>query len=212
MKSLRDIAPFDVELEPGFPVRLRPIEPSDGERAQQAYARLSPESRRNRFWQNTLHLSPELAQRLVDTDDRSHIGWVALPPDDVPGLPGYGGASFWREEPDSADAEFSITVLDDWQRRGFGALLLSVVWWEAYVLGIERFTGVSLPGNERLKRWWESAGGSAPYRSGQHELALPVTNPIEYADRVAFDLHADTVAVETAMWFRQWQKRLDVSL
>lgn len=185
---------------------LRPVVSSDRERAQAAFALLSEDSKLNRFWTRQQNLSSEFAARLTDTDDVNHVGWIAVPVDPSSELPGYGAASFWRDDLQSERAEFSITVLDEWQRKRFGSLLLSILWHEAWHAGIRTFCGVARRENDAMRNWWESAGGSVSTTARQHELTMPLENPTKFANRVEYDLHAGAVETELALWFRKWDE------
>ena len=178
--------------------------PADKDRAQQAYAKLSEKSRRDRFWKNNMHLSPEDAATLTDTDDNNHIGWIALPVDEDSEIPGYGAASFWRNPSAPEEAEFSITVLDEWQGRGFSNLLLSVLWWEAYALDIRTFSAITHSSTETFSHWWNRLGGQS--NANARQMELPLEAPLNYANRIEFDLHAAGAAFEVASWFRHWDK------
>lgn len=206
MACLYEQQPLDVELAPGFPVRLRTMRREDGARVHRALAMLSDKSRRNRFWDTTLNMTEEMARKLTDTDDQDHLGWIALPVDEDSKIPGYAGASFWRDAPGSDRGELTLTVLDDFQRQGFGALLLSVLWFEAWHSGVRHFTGVGHRDNEMIRRWWRSAGGSVTPLAGHYDLLLDLEEPATFATRVEYDLHAGTVASEVARWFRVWGK------
>jgi len=205
MKRLQELAPFEVSLGEDFPVVLRPVRPGDEGRARRAFSLLSRQSRLNRFWQSGKVLPGPALERLVETNHASHVAWVALPREENSAVPGYGAASFWREEEDLARAEFSITVADDWQRRGVGALLLAVLWEEAVALGIRTFFAVGRRDNHAIRAWWASAGGEVVERATYLEMSLRLADPRSFAGRTEYDLHAGAVRVDLANWFRHWE-------
>ncbi len=206
--TLSDTAPFNIELDHDWQILLRPINPSDVERAERAYAMLSERSRKNRFLRNAPHLGFELAHRLSGTGPHEHHGWIALPVEETIDLPGYGAASIWPDPADNEQAEFSITILDSWQRRGIGVLLLSILWFEGWGMGIRRFTGIARLENAEICNWWENVGGTVTIGKHAHELVLDIEDPAAFHIRIGNDLHARTLQVELANWFGHWIGRL----
>ena len=63
-----------------------------------------------------------------------------------------GAARFMRAPDDPAQAEFSCTVADAWQRRGVGTALVERLAARARSLGVEQFVAVILVGNEPARR------------------------------------------------------------
>lgn len=207
-RRLRDVSPIQVELNRDLHALLRPIDASDTERAKRAYEHLSPESRRNRFWTTAKSLDHQLAARLTNTDDSEHIAWMALADCNDDSFPGYAAASLWRDPDCPEEAEFAMTVIDQWQRHGFGSLLFSVLWQEGWSLGIRRFTGFARLGNLAMCRWWQAIGGEIHTTRNQHELAYDLSAPDAYVNEIGFDLHATEHQVEVANWLSHWQKVL----
>ncbi|MEX2580019.1 MAG: GNAT family N-acetyltransferase [Verrucomicrobiales bacterium] len=207
-RLLRDLAPFDVTLGDDLPVRLRPLKKSDRERARRAYGLLSEESRMNRFWEKPRELSPSRAASLTDTDNRSHVAWVALPVEECE-IPAYGAASFWRDEADSEDAELAFTVGDQWQRRGFATLLFSVLWFDGWRTGLRRFHGCCRRENVAMAAWWESVGGVVVPAGRQHELAFELVSPEDFVNRISFGMPSGPRPVEVAEWMRQWLDKFE---
>lgn len=205
---LRDRAPLVVSLDEDLPVLLRPLGPEDRERVRRAYAMLSVESRMNRFWEKPAELSPSRADSLTNTDHERHIAWAALPVEEGD-LPGYAGASFWRSESDPGQAELAFTVADAWQRRGLATLLFSVLWHEAWNLGIREFLGYCRPRNEAIISWWSDVGGEVTPGPQQVSLRLPLEPPEHFLERVAFEMPPSFRRIETAEWMRRWVEETD---
>lgn len=206
MRSLSDQAPLSVELPDGPNVLLRPLVRDDVARVRRAYAMLSPESRMHRFWEKPSELSDSRAESLADTDGIDHIAWIAIPPVDER-LPGYAGASFWRDPEAPERAELAFTVADAWQRRGFGTLLFSVLWLEGWRVGIRTFFGFCRPVNTGMIEWWRSVGGNAVAGPRQVELELPLEAPGRFLERVAYEMPPSPRRVEIAEWLRSWLDR-----
>lgn len=149
---------LELELRDGTPVIVRPLAPEDRPLAVEAYRRLSPESRYQRFWSNTGELLGDaMLDRLVDQDATRHMTWVVLDP--AREFPGVGGASWWRSTQPPDSAEISAMVLDGDQRRGIGTLLLAVMWLTALRAGLADLVGYTLSDNRRAADWMRDCGG-----------------------------------------------------
>lgn len=154
-----------VALKDGSRAQLRPLTPADKPRVQEAFRRLSRESRYSRFFTPMVVLDGALLDRLTSADGVDHVVWAALDPD-RPQDPGLGAASCWRSPTDPAEAEFSVTVADEHQGRGIGTLLLATLWILARRIGIERFRLISLSENFPVIHWMETIGASVDCESG----------------------------------------------
>jgi GNAT superfamily N-acetyltransferase len=153
---------LELELRDGTPVIVRPLIPEDRPMVAEAYRRLSPEARYQRFWTPTGELiGDSMLDRLIDQNPARHVTWVVLDPSRE--FPGVGGASWWRNATDLLEAEISAMVLDDDQRRGIGTLLLALMWLTAYRAGVERLVAYTLLDNRRAADWMRDCGGSGEW-------------------------------------------------
>jgi acetyltransferase len=153
---------LELELRDGTPVIVRPLIEEDRPLVAEAYRRLSPEARYQRFWTRTGEMiGREMLDRLVSQDPLRHMTWTLLDP--AREFPGVGGASWWRDANDPEEAEISLMVLDDDQRRGIGTLLLAVMWLSAYRAGIERLVAYALLENRRAANWMRDCGGAGEW-------------------------------------------------
>lgn len=160
MDGMRDR--LELELRDGTPVIVRPLGADDRALVAGAYQRLTPEARYQRFWTRTGEMiGREMLDRLVKQDPESHLTWVVLDP--ARGFPGMGGASWWRNAADSSEAEISLMVLDDDQRRGIGTLLLAAVWISAFRAGVKMLKGYCLTDNRRAANWMRDCGGAGEW-------------------------------------------------
>lgn len=142
-----------VVLKDGTLMQLRAIRPSDKAVLTEGFGHLSPVSRRNRFHTAKSALSDADLRFLTECDGHSHYAIIATCEDALTGKPeGVGVARFVRT-PDNPDiAEFAITVVDAWQHRGIGDLLLRHIIAAATDHGVERLQAVILADNEGMKR------------------------------------------------------------
>jgi GNAT superfamily N-acetyltransferase len=141
------------QLTDGTAVRLRLLRRTDRDAFVAGFRRLSPQSRYRRFFTATPRLSDEMIRRLIETDDVNHLAIVAERMDeDRPTGEGLGIARFIRlsDAPDTAEA--AVVVLDDFQRRGLGRLLLRALVDAARERGIRKFRTNVLPDNEPAQR------------------------------------------------------------
>jgi len=137
-----------VVLPDGTPLLVRPILPDDKLMLLRAFDRLSPESRYARFFSPMPRLSAPLLDYFTEVDYDNHFAWVALSPEGHEDV-GVGVARYVRTA-DPCVAEAAVTVIDAYQRRGIGGLLLDALALEASEHGIRRLEGLVLAGNNSM--------------------------------------------------------------
>lgn len=128
-------------LDDGTPFVIRPLRPTDGPALEASFEQLSPRSRYLRFFSARDRLGSELLKSLIDIDHDRHRAWVVADPtapSDVGSDEGRGVAiaRLIVIEDDPCVAEASLSVIDEYQGRGFGRLLLDLL------VGTARDTGV----------------------------------------------------------------------
>jgi GNAT superfamily N-acetyltransferase len=144
-----------VSLRDGSAVWIRQGRPSDGDLLVRGFYRLSPTSSYRRFLSASPLITRETVHNLTDIDHRDHEAMVAL---DERSGEGLGIAHYVRsaERPDAA--EVAVTVIDDWQGRGLGTLLLEVISARARQEGITTFTALMLVENHEMRGLLERLG------------------------------------------------------
>jgi len=153
---------LEIKLRDGTPVIVRPLIEEDRPLVVEAYRRLSPDARYQRFWTRTGEMLGELMlDRLIDQNPEKHVTWVLLDPSRQ--FPGVGGASWWRTPEKPGEAEISTMVLDDDQSRGIGTLLLAVMWLTAFRAGLNELVGYTLIDNRRAANWLRDCGGKGEW-------------------------------------------------
>lgn len=110
-------------LEDGTAVLVRPLLYSDRLELAAAFQELSPAARRMRFLHPPDHLDERDLEYLTNLDYFDHFALAAFA-EDEPGRPGIAVARYIRDPEDAGTAEVAVTVLDAYQRRGLGTLLL----------------------------------------------------------------------------------------
>jgi acetyltransferase len=153
---------FELILRDGTPVIVRPLIAEDRALVAEAYKRLSPEARYQRFWTPTGELlGKAMLDRLIAQDPAKHVAWAVLDPSRK--FSGVGGASWWRTSETPDEVEISTMVLDDDQGRGIGTLLLAVMWLTALRAGARHMIGYTLTDNRRAANWMRDCGGSGTW-------------------------------------------------
>ena len=157
-----------VTLKDGSRVLVRPVVATDRVVLAREFERLSPESRYRRFFGPLKVLSESLLDYLTTMDYVNHFAWAALSADPGPfGDPqGLGVARYIRLS-DPEAAEMAVTIVDDWQGKGLGRILLDALVLEAMENGITRFEGDVLAENRPMQemlrrtgaRFWPDAPG-----------------------------------------------------
>jgi len=139
-----------VRLRTGREVAIRPIRGDDAGRLEAAYARLSPDSRYQRFLAAKPRLTAEEVRYLTEVDGSDHVALIATPADDPELIIGVG--RFVRDASDPTAAEFAIVVGDPYQGEGLATELLERLADAARRGGVARFTATVLADNEPVHR------------------------------------------------------------
>jgi GNAT superfamily N-acetyltransferase len=161
-------------LRDGTRALVRPIRPEDKERLRAGLAELSSESRYMRFHAAVTTLSEEQLRHLTEIDYHDHMAFVALNVD-APEEPGMAVARYIRLPSDPTIAEAAVTVLDRYQGRGLGTLLLKEL--SAYALdhGVRTFRNYVLATNAAMLDIFSELGGRRTYDgAGVYQVDLPL--------------------------------------
>jgi RimJ/RimL family protein N-acetyltransferase len=169
-------------LPDGTEVEIRPIRADDGARLRASHARLSAESRYQRFLASKPELTEADARYLVEVDGCNHHALVATL---VAGLgddpePIVAVARYVRLPGDPRTAEFAIVVGDLLQQQGLATQLMTRLAEAAYHRGVRRFTATMLSDNLAIHHLLTRIGAQPPsaHRVGsiseiEVELAAP---------------------------------------
>ena len=146
-------------LEEGTEITLRLIRRSDGEKLLAGFAALSAQSRYLRFLTEHSTLSERELEFLTDVDQVNHfcIGALLMGADGGEGE-GIGVARFVREPERPEVAEAAVTVVDAWQRKGLGKILLVRLAEAARERGVRIFRTTLHASNEPVRRLLKGLG------------------------------------------------------
>ena len=145
------------ELADGTRIRVRPLLYADRYELAEGYQHLSGESRRLRFFSPPRALSDGDVEYLTNIDYIDHFAWAAFAID-APGSPGVGVARYIRDRAQATHAECAVTVLDTYQNRGLGTLLLLLLADQAQRNGITTFVSYVLWDNQQVLDGLTAAG------------------------------------------------------
>ena len=171
---------FQFTLQDGTRVLLRPVIPDDRERIQNGMAALSSDARYFRFFTSAGRLSEQELRYFSEVDQRNHIAWVALD-SSSPNHSGFGIARFIRTNEEPTVAEMAFVVIDAYQCRGLGTILLAVLYLMAEARGVQVLRANVLSENTKVFDWLRSLGATGSFERGEYRLDLTV-----YRDRTLF--------------------------
>ncbi len=151
--------PVDLRLADGSRVHLRALRPEDEAFLRGGLEHLSAKAAYQRFLTPEPRLTEGQIDYLSHPDQRAHLALVMGVVDERgETLEGIGVARCIRVPRDSEEAEVAVTVVDDWQGRGAGSLLLWHLAAFAYRSGVRHFRGVMLVDNIAVQRALDHLG------------------------------------------------------
>lgn len=158
-RPVPDLSWEHVTLPDGTPAIVRPIRPDGGPVLAERLHHLSPQSAYQRFLAAKSTFSEEELEYLTKVDAVHHLALVlavqvagAEEPEPV------AVARCVRDPEDGTTAEVAIAVIDAWQRRGVGTILLSSLVRRAREVGIRRWKAFFLAENRGVQRLLERVG------------------------------------------------------
>ena len=155
-------------LRDGSQAVIRPRRRGDRPALAAAFERLGEESRYRRFLGPMPSLTERQLRHLTDIDQRDHVALAAI--DSTTGSGIVGVARFVRLAGD--DVEPALAVVDDWQARGLGTVLLGALVAAARAQGVRRFRAHVVADNAGMLRL---LGGVGELRTSGAGPAVRVT-------------------------------------
>jgi RimJ/RimL family protein N-acetyltransferase len=145
----------NVTLRDGSHVLIRPVRPDDKPLFVAGFESLSAESRYLRFMGHKKALSLRDLEFFTELDQAEHAAIGALEPFTGEGL---AVARYMRYPKDPRSAEAAVVVIDAWQGRGLGSVLLDRLVKRAHEHGIERFCASLFIDNHAMLALFERIG------------------------------------------------------
>jgi GNAT superfamily N-acetyltransferase len=171
-----------VTLSDGQRVHLRLIRPSDKDLLREGFERLSPDSRYARFMAPKSKLTDRELAYLTDVDGVNHFAMGAIHRHLVHKDQGVGSARFVRVNGKPDTAEPAVTVLDDYQGKGLGTILLQRLIEAAWERDVRWFCTELLAENKASRRMMESLSPEVRFQA-TGDGALIATIPVPEPDR-----------------------------
>jgi len=147
--AVTGFTPRTLELRDGTKVHVRPIEPADEPLLHEAVAAMSERSVYFRFFSPLKRMPDAMAHRLavVDYNDRFAIVATTHRPT---GKERILGVARYDRAAGTDVAETAVAVVDEFQRRGLGGALLTILARVAREHGIKTFSLIVLPENQQM--------------------------------------------------------------
>ena len=140
--------PRTLELTDGTKVLVRPIVPEDEPLLHEAVAAMSERTVYFRFFSPLKRMPDALAHRLAVVDYNDRFALVAT--DKPRGKERIVGVARYDRVVNIDVAEVAVAVIDEFQRRGLGSALMTILGKVATEHGIKTFTLVVLPENQQM--------------------------------------------------------------
>jgi acetyltransferase len=150
LQRIRDHA-RSARLPDGTRVFLRPLREADLQHAQEYFGGLSEQSKYLRFMTPTPNLTPETLALVVDVLHAARAGITVAIVDHDHGERLIGGARIVPTER-RGTCEFALSIVDQWQGRGLGTVLMREAVRLARQLGYHRIEGTVLSINSKMLR------------------------------------------------------------
>ena len=164
-----------IELRDGTKLQLRPIVPEDEPLLHEAVASMSERTVYFRFFSPIKRMSDALAHRLavVDYHDRFAIVATTHRPN---GNQRIVGVARYDRARGTEVAEVALAVIDEFQRRGLGGVLLGELARVARVEGIKSFQLIVLPENREMLGLLRKLGWihQAKLTGGVYEISFDI--------------------------------------
>jgi len=151
--TMKAATPYDIGvravLRDGTPVCIRAIRCGDKERLRSGFERLSRESVYHRFFHAVKTLTPDDLRQLTELDFRDRVALVLTAEDEGDNRL-IGVARFVRVASGADRAEMAIVIVDAYQHRGAGSLLLKHLVDIARAVGVRELLALVLEDNQEM--------------------------------------------------------------
>ncbi|HKX75093.1 MAG TPA: GNAT family N-acetyltransferase [Acidimicrobiia bacterium] len=144
---------FDAVLRDGDVVQIRPIRPDDDERLIDFFTRMGPQSRYFRFFRVKDSLEPDEARYFTTIDYEKRMALVAI---DQGAIVAVGRYDVLPDHPEVGEVAFAVA--DEYQGRGIGSELLSLLTAHARRQGLTGFRAFVLADNVQMLRVFRNSG------------------------------------------------------
>ena len=147
--AITGFEPRTLELNDGTKVHVRPIVPEDEPLLHEAVAAMSERTVYFRFFSPLKRLPDAMAHRLAVVDYHDRFAIVATSHRQN-GKERIVGVARYDRAAGTDVAETALAVIDEFQRRGLGRALLTILAKVAHEQGIKTFSLIVLPENQHM--------------------------------------------------------------
>jgi RimJ/RimL family protein N-acetyltransferase len=152
---------------------FKALEREDRDKFIEGFKKLSPKTVYHRFFGFMKELTPRQLEDLLNIDKKDHVAWAAFDIVDDEAI-GIGVGRFRRSLDNPQEAELALTVIDEYQFKGVGTILLGIMYYLASHLDINTFTAVILSDNSKLIRRFKELGAQMTRVGTEYEMRLPI--------------------------------------
>lgn len=165
--------PKTIELRGGAKLLLRPIAPEDEPLLHEAVAAMSERTVYFRFFSPIKRMSDALAHRLAVVDYKDRFAIVATTHRPT-GKERIVGVARYDRARETDVAEVAVAVIDEYQRRGLGSILLGEIARVGRAHGIQSFQLIVLPENREMLGLLQKLGWihQAKLSGGLYEISF----------------------------------------
>ncbi len=147
----------------GMKFHIASLTPADRAHIQAGLKYMSHESIRNRFMGSKRDFTEKELDYLTSLDGLNHYA-VGVEEAEAPHR-GVGVIRMVRSESDGEEAEVAITIIDDYQKKGLGSVLLDVLFLAAKERKVSKFSFTFFAQNEGIMKLIEKKGVPLVIRS-----------------------------------------------
>ena len=164
-------------LDDGTPVLYRLLDPKSNEdidELKRGFEKLSEYSRYCRFLTRKGEIAEEHYAQISNIDNIDHLALCAIDLSKDP-KSGMGIARYVRVEKESDVAEAAVTVIDEYQKKGLGTRLLTLLVQLASEHGISHFRAHVLSTNKGMMKILKRHGAQIRYYGGSlNQIDFPL--------------------------------------
>jgi RimJ/RimL family protein N-acetyltransferase len=162
-------------LRDGTAVSVRPLRPSDRDLVAAGFESLSDESRYLRFMTPTSRLTPRQLDYFTEVDQIDHFAWGVLGP--LPEERPVATGRYVRLNQSPGIAELAVTVVDEFQGRGIGSLMVLATALAGERNGVVLLRAHLLAENRRMLALLKRLGGAVTEVDGPTLVVDLATGP-----------------------------------
>jgi GNAT superfamily N-acetyltransferase len=175
-----------VTLRDGSRIVVRPVVPEDRPLFVEGWERFGETSRQRRFMGVKQRLTLDDLAFFTELDHDDHEALGAL---DAATGNGLGVARYVRDPERPEVAEAAVSVVDAWQGKGLGGVLLQRMAERARAHGIRHFSAELMADNRAMLNLFDRLGAMTSHRDAG-DLEIDVELPLEDADSLGSTLRA----------------------